>query len=216
MSLKEDFVKAVEDLDELQAKELAERLKEMGCSQLDIVDLLQLGMRLVGLRYEGGEYFIADLIMSGIIFRETLDLDNGPRLDPSQIDRNGSCAVVGTVEGDVHDIGKDIFISMLESKEIPTIDLGVDVSPEQFVQSIELYHPRIVVLSGTMSFAVESMRRTIELITDRGLRDKVKIMVGGSAANLDISTQIKADAYSADLISSSALCKRWLESAEAE
>lgn len=216
MSLKEDFVKAVEDLDELRARELAEQLKQTGCSQLNIVDLLQLGMRLVGLRYEDGEYFIADLIMSGIIFREILNLDNNPSPDPSKIRRDGSCAVVGTVEGDVHDIGKDIFISMLESKEIPTVDLGVDVTPEQFVQSIELYRPGIVVLSGTMSFAVDSMRRTIDLITERGLRDDVKIMVGGCAVNLDISNQLKADAYSADLISSSALCKLWLGSAKAE
>ena len=72
--MKEEFVKAIEELDEQHARELAEQLKQMGCSQLDIVDLLQLGMKLVGLRYEGGEYFIADLIMSGIIFREILDL----------------------------------------------------------------------------------------------------------------------------------------------
>lgn len=216
MSVKEEFVKAIEELDEQHARELAEQLKQMGCSQLDIVDLLQLGMKLVGLRYEGGEYFIADLIMSGIIFREILDLNGRARFSPDGGDSGRPDAIIGTVEGDVHDIGKDIFISMLESKDIRTMDLGVDVPPERFVEEIERFRPPIVVLSGTMTFASESMRRTIARIAECGLRDQVKIAVGGSAVNLETATQLRADAYSADLISGSAICKRWLEKPEAE
>ena len=183
--MKEEFVKAIEELDEQHARELAEQLKQMGCSQLDIVDLLQLGMKLVGLRYEGGEYFIADLIMSGIIFREILDLNGRARFSPDGGDSGRPDAIIGTVEGDVHDIGKDIFISMLESKDIRTMDLGVDVPPERFVEEIERFRPPIVVLSGTMTFASESMRRTIARIAECGLRDQVKIAVGGSAVNLE-------------------------------
>ena len=173
LSVKEEFVKAIEELDEQ--------------------------------RYEGGEYFIADLIMSGIIFREILDLNGRARFSPDGGDSGRPDAIIGTVEGDVHDIGKDIFISMLESKDIRTMDLGVDVPPERFVEEIERFRPPIVVLSGT-----------IARIAECGLRDQVKIAVGGSAVNLETATQLRADAYSADLISGSAICRRWLEKPEAE
>ena len=216
LTLKEDFVKAVEDLEEQRSMELAEQLKSLGCSAMDIVDLLLLGMKLIGLRYEGGEYFIADLIMSGIIFRSILDLDSQPET-PVRIHTPGSpCVIIGTVEGDLHDIGKDIFISMLESRGVNTIDLGVDVPPDRFVENIKAYSPAVVVLSGTMTVAAESMRKTIERITECGLRDQVRIVVGGSAINQEIVTQIGADAYSADLVSGSALCKRWVDETRAE
>ena len=216
LSLKQEFVKAVENLEEQHAMELAEQLKQSGSSQLEIVDLLMLGMKLVGLRSEGGEYFIADLIMSGIIFRSILNLDGEPEMPHRAWSEGEPCVVVGTVEGDLHDIGKDIFISMLEAQGLHVIDLGIDVAPEQFVKSIEQYRPGVVVLSGTMTFAAESMRRTVDLITERGLRDQVKIAAGGSAINQETVLEIGADAYSADLISGSALCKRWLEPAEAK
>lgn len=214
MFSKEQFVKAVEEIDEACALELAEQMIQGGCTKLELVDLLLLGMKLVGLRYEDGEYFIADLIMSGIIFRNILGLDSetgqpvGGAAEDCQI-------VVGTVEGDVHDIGKDIFISMLNSKGMSTQDLGVDVPPEAFVAAITRYHPRVLVLSGTMTFAAASMARTIDLIVQSGLREQVKIMVGGSGINQEAADQMGADGYSADLLSGPALCKRWILAMEA-
>ena len=216
VTLKEDFVKAVENLEEQRSMELAEQLKDSGCSAMDIVDLMLLGMKLVGLRYEGGEYFIADLIMAGIIFRSILDLDDVPETSIKIHNPDNPCVVVGTVEGDLHDIGKDIFISLLEARGVNTIDLGVDVPPDRFVDSIRTYAPAVVVLSGTMTVAAESMRQTIVRITECGLREQVRIVVGGSAIHQDMVTQLGADAYSADLVSGSALCQRWVDEARVQ
>lgn len=215
MSLKEDIVKAMEDLDEKRVTSLARQLRESGCSQDAITDLLMLGMRLVGIRYEEGEYYIADLIMSGIILRTVLGLDDSLPLPYSKSDDTLPAVLVGTVEGDIHDIGKDIFISMLKAKDVRVLDLGVDVAPERFVEAIEKEHPSVVVLSGTMNFAAGAMQRTIEKITRHGLRDQVRILVGGNCINQNLAFKINADGYSADLVSSVALCKRWLTSSEA-
>lgn len=216
MTIKERFVKAVEELDETAAMDLAEEMIRSGCTQMDLVDLLLLGMKLVGLRYEGGEYFIADLIMSGIIFRNILGLDVVDTIAVTPRNVGQYQVVVGTVEGDVHDIGKDIFISMLESKGIRTCDLGVDVSPGNFLSAITRHRPRVVVMSGTMTFVAEPMKRTIRMIEENGLRSRLKIMVGGGGINQETADQLGADAYSADLLGGSALCKRWVETAEAE
>lgn len=214
MSLKEDFVKALGELDEERVLTLADELRAAGCSQDAITDLLMLGMRLVGIRYEEGEYYIADLIMSGIIFRSVLGLDESSTLPANLYNDDVPTALIGTVEGDIHDIGKDIFISMLKSKSIRVLDLGVDVSAEKFIDSIEREHPRVVILSGTMNFAAGAMQRTIEKITRSGLRDQVLILVGGSCINQELSYKIGADGYSGDLVGGVTLCKRWLSPSE--
>ncbi len=216
MSSREDFINAMSNLDERRVAELAAVLREEGRTKEELVDMLLIGMHLIGLRYESGEYFIADLIMSGIIFRSVLGLERAPdeiSIFTRDQDARAPSILIGTVEGDIHDIGKDIFSSMLLASGLDLIDLGVDTSPEAFVDAIRKYRASIVVMEGTMSFATDSMRRTIEAIEAAGLREQVKILLGGNGINQETAHQIGADAYSSDFISGVALCKRWAERA---
>lgn len=215
MSRREEFINAMSNLDEAKLLALADELRSEGCSRLELVDMLLVGMRLIGLRYESGEYFIADLIMSGIIFRSVLGLEEAERISVLSKGRNAlhTDILIGTVEGDIHDIGKDIFSSMLLANEMDIIDLGVDVSPEKFVEGIRKYHASIVVMEGTMVFAAESMRHSIQAIEQAGLRGQVRILLGGSGIYQEAAHQAGADGYSSDFVSGVALCKRWLEQA---
>ena len=212
MSCREDFINAMSNLDERKVADYAVLLRAEGCSQQELVDMLLVGMHLIGLRYESGEYFIADLIMSGILFRSILGLERvsdeisilvkDPALPRPDV-------LIGTVEGDIHDIGKDIFSSMLLASGLSVIDLGVDVKPEAFVDALWHYQAPVVVMEGTMAFAASAMRRTIEAFVSAGLRDQVHILLGGNGVNQEAAHQIGADAFSSDFISGVALCKRW-------
>lgn len=218
MTRNEQFVKAIEELDEDRALELTDQLMQNGVNWMVILDLLQIGVKLVGNRYEEGEYFIADLIMSGIIFRSVIERYGVivPGILDISLSCDTPCMVMGTVEGDVHDIGKDIFISLLAAQGIRVIDLGTDTSPRVFADSIRTYAPKVVGMSGIMNFAVSSMKRTIDLICEEGLRDQVKIIVGGCCITAEMAENIGADGYSGDLLDGSALCKKWIFETEAD
>jgi trimethylamine corrinoid protein len=212
MSLREDFVMSISNLEEDESNALAGQLLKNGCSFMELLELLQLAVKMIGIRYEDGEYFIADLIMSGIVIRNALDVyakTGDASAAPVPDARN--CVLIGTAEGDIHDIGKDIMLSILEAQGLSVIDLGVDVSPDSFVQAIEKYHPRVVVMSGIMTFASKSMVKTISAISGAGLRDQVKIIVGGGCVNQQAAEAMGADAYSEDVVSGSQICRKWVE-----
>lgn len=172
----------------------------------EIEACLNEGMKQVGKLFETGEYFIADLMFSGMIYCSALDRLH-PRQQPAA--NTKKCRILtGVVEKDIHDIGKDIIVSLMSADGFDVIDLGVDVTPEAFVDAIRQYHPRIVSLSGMMSFALDSMKRTIEAIEAAGLRDQVTIILGGGCVLDSYARKLHADFVSHEPAESLAFCNR--------
>jgi 5-methyltetrahydrofolate--homocysteine methyltransferase len=157
---------------------------------------LAAGMDIVGKKYEAGEYFIADLIMAATLMQEALGIVK-PHLKGVEVKGTGRVAI-GTVRGDLHDIGKNIVIAMLRAARFEVDDLGVDVEPEKFVGKIRESEPDIVGMSALLTSTLPEMKTTIDAIKANGLRDRVKIIIGGRVATQDYADKMGADAYGED------------------
>lgn len=164
-----------------------------GTPALRILDELQKGMEVVGRRYEKGEYFLSELIMAADIFKSSTEM-LGPELQRGDQPTLGTI-VIGTVSGDIHDFGKDIVGLVLGCNGLKVVDLGVDVPYERFVQAVEEHKPRIVGLSCLLTTAYDNMKATVEALEAAGLRDQVKVIVGGGPVDQSVCAYVKADAY---------------------
>jgi methanogenic corrinoid protein MtbC1 len=167
------------------------------------------GMEIIGKRFADGEYFLPELVYSGEIFKQVSELVK-PKLKADTTSEKLGKVVIGTVAGDIHDIGKDIVVFMLDVGGFEVYDLGVDVPPQDFVDRIKETGAPIVGLSGFLTLAFESMKETVEAIKEAGLRDKVKVMVGGGQIDEDIRKYAGADAYGKDAMIAVALAREWL------
>lgn len=187
---------------------------EQGFSASTIVFYsLSRAMEDVGKLYEIGEYFIADLLEAGFIFKEAMKFLK-PRLaeEASTLGRGKRARVViGTVKGDVHDIGKSLVATMLEASGHEVIDLGVDVSVEQFIEACEKYKPDILAMSALLTTTASYMRTVIEELEKRGLRDKVKVIVGGAVVTEEYAREIGADGWAPNAIEAVKLVNRLIE-----
>jgi dimethylamine corrinoid protein len=164
---------------------------DSGTPPAELIAALQDGMRAVGDKYEAGEYFLSELIMSAEIFRQAL-AELG--LDQVAADAAAKATVVlGTVHTDVHDIGKDIVASVLRANGFKVIDLGVDVPAEEFVAAARENDAAIVGLSCLLTTAFSAMRSTIEAFAEAGLRDEVSIFIGGGPVTAHLAAQLGAD-----------------------
>jgi methanogenic corrinoid protein MtbC1 len=205
----EQLVMALADLEEDQVLDIVQKELESGAEPLSILQACQRGMTEVGDRFEKKEYFVSDLMMSGEIFKQV-----GLILEPhlkSATRISGGTVVIGTVQGDIHDIGKDIVVNMLKSADLDVTDLGVDVPPAQFVDALKETNASVLCMSGLLTLAFDSMKETISQIKDAGLRDKVRIMVGGGPVNGLVCEVVGADDWGADAQAAVRLAKNWLE-----
>ena len=168
------------------------------------------GMEIIGKRFAEGEYFLPELIYSGEIFRQISEIVK-PRLKADSPTETLGKVIIGTVSGDIHDIGKDIVVFMLDVSGFEVLDLGIDVPAENFVNKIRETGASVVGLSGFLTLAFESMKDTVDLIKKEGLRDKVKIMIGGGQIDESIRKYAGADAFGKDAMTAVALAKGWLE-----
>lgn len=208
MSKTESFVEVLADLKEEEAIRIAKERLEAGEDPLKLVEDCREAMKIVGKRFEEGTYFIADLIMAGEILKKITEMIK-PKLKKAGVKYLGK-VVIGTVEGDIHDIGKNIVISMLEANGFEVIDLGVDVPPQKFVEAIRKFNPQVVGMSGLLTLAFDSMKRTVEAIKEAGLRDKVKIIIGGGTVDEKVKEYVGADAYGRDPVIAVSLAKKWV------
>lgn len=206
------IIELVEQLDEENVIKTANEALDAGMEPLYLLELMNEGMTRVGKLYESKDYFIADLIMAGMIFKEILKLDQLAAQFHTGPARVIGKVVVGTVEGDIHDIGKDIFRGMAEANGLEVIDLGVDVPKEVFVKKAEEYNPDIVGLSGVLTNTIDPMKGTIDAFVEAGLRDKVKFIVGGNHLTEDACKYIGADSYANDASTGVKQCRAWLAS----
>ena len=168
-------------------------------------------MTEVGKRFEDGEYFVPEMLISARAMQAGLNLLK-PHLVGTDVKPAGKI-VIGTVKGDLHDIGKNLVGLMLEGAGFEIIDLGVDVSPEKFVETIAAEHADIVALSALLTTTMLNMQTTVEAIQQAGLRDKVKIMIGGAPITQDYANQIGADGFSPDASRAVTMAKSLLQEA---
>ena len=203
-----DLVSALSDLKEKEALEIAQDRLSAGDDALSILNDARRAMEIVGKRFGNHEYFIPELVYSGEILKEITDMVK-PKLTKSvEVKRLGK-VIIGTVAGDIHDIGKDIIVFMLDVNGFEVYDLGVDVPAQKFVEKITETNASIIGLSGFLTLAFDSMKETIEAIKAAGLRDKVKIMIGGGQISEEIRKYAGADAYGPDAMAGVSLAKEW-------
>lgn len=151
------------------------------------------GMSVVGERFEKGEYFIPEMLLAARALNSGLDILR-PLLKDSEANPAGK-VLIGTVQGDIHDIGKNLVAVMLQGAGFKVIDAGVDVAPERFVELIREHEPRLVGLSALLTTTMPSMEDTIKAIVDGNLRDSVKILIGGAPVTEAYAESIGADGY---------------------
>lgn len=209
MNYQDALIEAMTELNDEAVMDCVEKMIAAGTSVNAIQMCLNTGVNNVGKRFETGEYFIADLIVSGMIYRDALRLLM-PVMDGSRIMPVGR-VVIGVVEGDIHDIGKDIVVSLLRSEHFEVIDLGVDVKPERFAYAIRTYRPDVLLMSGVLTLARESMKRTTDLLHRENLRQQVAILIGGLCAGEFQRVWVGADGWAYDPMETVAFCKRVME-----
>jgi methanogenic corrinoid protein MtbC1 len=199
---------AISDLEETQALKLVQERLAAGADPVSILASCRDGMALVGKRFEAGEYYISELIMAGELFKQANSL-----LAPHFAAGNGSTkgkVVVGTVKGDIHDIGKDLVVGMLKASGFDVIDLGVDVPSEKFVEAVKTSGAKVVGLSGLITMSFDSMKETIAAFEAAGLRSKVKVMVGGGSLTDRVREYVGADALGSDAQAAVSLANQWM------
>ncbi|MFB0563531.1 MAG: B12-binding domain-containing protein [Candidatus Lokiarchaeia archaeon] len=207
--MSEDLMDMIVSLDENEAVELARKRVEAGEDPLKILDQVRIAMAKVGEKFEKKEFFLPDLIMSGEILKQITEIVKPKLKAGAEVKRLGK-VVLGTVFGDIHDIGKEIVNFMLDANGFEVYDLGVDVPKEKFVEKIKEVNPEIAALSGFLTLAYDSMKETIEEIKKAGLREKVKIMIGGGQMDETIREYVGADAYGKDAVEAVAIAKKWV------
>ncbi|NLL57614.1 MAG: cobalamin-binding protein [Firmicutes bacterium] len=208
--VKKELINAVEQLNEETVLKLSEEALAAGMEPFDLLEVVKEGMLGVGRLYEQKVYFIADLIMAGIIFKEVLELDKMTEQFHSNNSRKVGTVVVGTVSGDLHDIGKDIFRGMMEANCFEVIDLGVDVPKELFVKKVMEYKPDILGLAGVLTCTTDAMKDVVYALKEAGIRHRVKVIVGGKHLTADACRYIGADGYANDASDGVKLCVNWL------
>jgi 5-methyltetrahydrofolate--homocysteine methyltransferase len=204
----EDLVNTLADLKEQEAIKIVEDRLSAGEDPLKILGDARKGMEIVGSRFASSEYFIPDLVYSGEILKSVTELVK-PKLTKEGESKKLSKIVFGTVAGDIHDIGKDIVVFMLDVNGFEVYDLGIDVPVQKFVDKIKETGAPIVGLSGFLTLAFDSMKQTVDAIKAAGLRDKVKVMIGGGQITEEVKTYTGADAYGKDAMAGVTLAKQW-------
>jgi 5-methyltetrahydrofolate--homocysteine methyltransferase len=188
---------------------IAKGLVDSDEEPLKILDDCSRAMEIVGKRFEEGKYFLPELMMAGDMLKQVSEMVK-PKLQGDATTGQRGKVLMGTVEGDIHDIGKDIVTFLLEVNGFEVRDIGIDVPPHTFVEEIEAFQPQVVGMSGLLTLAYDSMKRTVEAIAAAGLREKVRIMIGGGQVSEKVRVYAGADAFGKDAMEGVALAKRWV------
>ena len=207
--MKDQLVKAVSDMQEEEAIRLVKAMLDAGTDPQEILDASREAMAIVGTRYEHKEYFLPELIIAGDLLKEIATMVK-PRLKAKAGGTTKGKVLIGTVAGDIHDIGKDVVSFMLDVNNFEVTDIGVDVPAEKFVEKIREVKPDVVGMSGFLTMAFDQMKTTVAAIKDAGLRDTVKIMIGGAIMDTSVAQYVGADAYGADATAAVKLTAGWI------
>jgi 5-methyltetrahydrofolate--homocysteine methyltransferase len=206
-----ELTKLLSDLKEPEALKFVEKALGEGVDPMELLGETQKAMEIVGQRFASEEYFIPDLVFSGEVLRRIVKM-----LEPHLKKKKGEEAerlgkvIIGTVEGDIHDIGKNLVVFMLDVSGFEVFDLGIDVPAQKFVDTIKETGSGVVGLSGFLTLAFDAMKETVDAIHDAGLRDQVKIMIGGGQIDNEVQSYTGADAYGKDAVEAVSLAKGWI------
>ena len=207
--MSQELIDAVVNMREKEAVEMAKKMIDDGGDPLKVLDACKEAMGTVGKRFEKGEYFLPELIMAGEMLRQISEIVKPKLTGDVKTERLGK-VIIGTVEGDIHDIGKDIVVFMLDVNGFEVLDLGIDVPVQKFVDAVKEFQPAVVGLSGFLTLAFDAMKATVEAISAAGLRDKIKIMIGGGQIDEEVRKYAGADAYGLDAMDAVSLTKGWI------
>lgn len=204
---------AMADLDEERTLRLVRERIQAGYTSVDIIESCRRGVEIVGEKYSESDYFLSDLIMSEEILKEVMRVLE-PYIPVNNSQKGLPLIVMGTIEGDIHDLGKNIIIYLLRSSGYQVQDLGVDVTPEKFIQAVNETKASILGISVLLSFCVGSIKKVVDLLADAGLRDSVKVVVGGYPVNQQVKEYTGADFYANDVTEALKIYRDILEEAE--
>ncbi len=202
-----EITEALKELEEEKVLQLVKEKLDAKEDPIKILEACRMGMTKIG-KGSGDTIFLTDLIMAGEIFNEVMELLM-PKLVGSSKKSLGKI-IIGTVEGDIHNIGKDIAINFLKAEGFDIIDLGVDVPAQKFVDAIKEHNPPVVGLSGLLTLSIEPMKKSIEAITAAKLRGGLKIIIGGERTDEEVCKYVGADAWVNDVIEGVNIIKNWV------
>ncbi len=185
---------AMKDLEEDKILELVKKDLASGRNPLEIIADLNQGVVGVGELYESGEYFVSQLMFAAEILGEVMETLE-PAMAKSGDAKSAGTVVIGTVAGDVHDIGKNIVGTLLKGSGYNVVDLGVDVPVEKFIEAVGEHKPKVLGMSALLSFTYPEMKAVVDALKDKGLRDQVKVVIGGAPCNDEVCTYAGADLW---------------------
>jgi 5-methyltetrahydrofolate--homocysteine methyltransferase len=204
-----DFVNLLADLKEDEIIKLTKKRIEAKEDPLKILEDSRKGMEIVGKRFAAGEYFLPELVFSGELLKQVTELVK-PHLKHAVETKKLGKVVIGTVAGDIHDIGLNIVDFMLDVNGFEVTNLGVDVPVEKFVQTMKDTKAPILGLSGFLTPAFDAMKETVEALEKAGMRKNIKIMIGGGQMDDEVRKYAKADAFGKDAMAAVTLAKKWI------
>ena len=206
----EKLVEAIVGMREEEAIGLAREALEAGTEPMEVMESCRRAVEEVGKRYEEGEYFLPELMLTGQMLTQISELAKDRLSTEGVQQKRLGRVLIGTVKGDIHDIGKNVVAFMLDSNGFEVKDLGVDVPPERFVEAAREFKPQVVGMSALLTLAFDPMKETVQAFEEAGLRDQVKIMIGGAPVNKQIREFTGADAWGKDAVEAVSLAKKWV------
>jgi methylmalonyl-CoA mutase cobalamin-binding domain/chain len=201
-----ELANALRDLDEKKVHALVEEQINRGVSVLDIIGECNSGMVAVGELFSTKEYFISQLIFSAEILKAIMQRLE-PLLEDSQKKDTIGKVVLGTVKGDVHDIGKNIVVTLLKGSGFDVVDLGVDVPAEKFIEAVQESNAKVLGLSALLSSTYPEMKNVVDAVAAAGLTEQLQIIIGGAPVNEQVREFTGADYYAQDAVAGINLCK---------
>ena len=206
----EALAEAMGDLDEdVMVESLTQVMDEGGADAQKALEACQKGMDIVGKLFEDGEYFVGDLIYAGELMTKAVDILKDALVTGGDSGEKKTKMILCTVKDDLHDIGKNIVRSMLEAAGFDVMELGIDVPAGKIVETAKKEDIHIIGLSGVLTLAIDSMKNTVDAFKEAGMRDQVKIVIGGAPVNAEVCEQTGADAWASSPQTTIHYCKEW-------
>jgi corrinoid protein of di/trimethylamine methyltransferase len=205
----DDLAKSIIDGDSDLAKRIIKNLLKSRTDPLEIVENgLTRGIKVVGEKYGCGDIFLTDLLMSADAMKVGMDVISPEIIKQKKKLKKMGSLVIGTVEGDIHDLGKNIVIALFSANGFDVVDLGVDVSVKEFIDKVKELRPDILGLSALMTATIPRQYDVINELISNGIRDQVKVIIGGAAVNQNFANEIGADGYAENAIDAIELAKK--------
>jgi len=209
-SLHDKLVQIIQEYDPPKVEAVVKEAVSVGMTPTEIIEALSRGVRMVGEKYASGEAFIAELIMAGEVMKAGVSILKPEIMKQGLKTKSLGRIVIGTVKGDLHDIGKNIVITMLEASGFQVFDLGVDVPTEVFVEKAKEVNAEVLGMSALLTVSFPEQGKVVEALKETGLRDRVKVIIGGAAVTPEWAERIEADGYADNAVTGVAKIRKLL------